>query len=141
MCQTLQTTTRSSPQLGSFLVLCWVWHMQVVNFEVIVQDFMFNEHKYFWPGTFIAILAIPIFPNQINSIEELVRQKNIPWAIQSDTSLMMELKQFEQGTSLRDLHDGAIARQASCAQTKDQIKKGEFVQVCSRLQVWVASTQ
>ncbi len=77
-----------------------------------------------------AILAIPAVNTPINSVEDLVSQNELGWAMEGGSILEQMGKQAANGTIFHKLYDKGVFKPSTCHGTMDKIKAGVWGEVC-----------
>ncbi|XP_066973933.1 glutamate receptor ionotropic, delta-2-like isoform X2 [Macrobrachium rosenbergii] len=83
-------------------------------------------------GTLTAMLTVPLVRIPIDSTEDLVRQREIPWAIESGSFLFQVLFQATSGI-YKAIWDGHSHRITDCYSYRQDIKAGLYAAVCDKM--------
>lgn len=87
-----------------------------------------------YSGILISILTVPNVPTPINSVEELVSQDEMGWAIESGSILEQIGSAAEADSTWGRLYKDSH-QVGTCYDVKDEIKEGQYGQLCERMTI------
>ncbi|XP_068241192.1 ionotropic receptor 93a-like [Palaemon carinicauda] len=83
-------------------------------------------------GTLTAMLTVPLVRIPVDSTDDLVNQREIPWAIESGSFLFQVLFQATSGI-YKAIWDGHSHRITDCYSYRKDIKAGVYAAVCDKM--------
>lgn len=115
----------------------WKWdprarhYNKVFTCSFILPMFVLGQA---YSGILVSILTVPNIPTPIDSVEELLTQDKMGWAIEDGSILNQIGSTAQEGTLWARLYKDAHMV-GTCYDVKERIKRGEFGQLCERMTI------
>ena len=111
---------------------CTVFHEVVATIWLLIAFVLGQGYS----CVLISMLTVPDVPATIESVEDLVRQDDIPWVFEAGSILFEIGKKSPAGSTMRHMFDGvAELNYKTCHGTRKDIKGGLYAQTCERLTI------